>query len=59
MFRAKHTQKTFMATLKVECAELYLTRRLHMPIKVDYTASRSKKVAVTVEPAEWQVYIAH
>lgn len=30
-----------------------------MPIKVDYTASRSKKVAVTVEPAEWQVYIAY
>lgn len=30
-----------------------------MPIHVDYAASRSKKVAVTVEPAEWQVYIAH
>ncbi len=29
-----------------------------MPIKVDYAASRSKKVAVIVEPAEWQIYIA-
>lgn len=23
VFRAQHTQKTFMANLKVECAELY------------------------------------
>lgn len=62
VFRAENTEN-FMAinTLqpKVECAGQDLTRRLHMPIKVDYAASRSKKVAVTVEPAEWQIYIAH
>lgn len=30
-----------------------------MPINVDFAATRRKKVEVTVQPAEWQVYIAH
>lgn len=30
-----------------------------MPIAVEFVASRSKKIAVDVVPAEWQLYIAH
>lgn len=30
-----------------------------MPIAIEFVSSRSKKVAVDVKPAEWQVYIAH
>jgi hypothetical protein len=29
-----------------------------MPIAVEYVASRGKKIAVDVVPAEWQLYIA-
>ena len=31
----------------------------HMPIAVEFAPSRSKKIAVDVVPAEWQLYIAH
>ncbi len=30
----------------------------HMPIAIDFAPSRSKKIAVDVVPAEWQLYIA-
>ena len=29
-----------------------------MPIAVDFAPSRSKKIAVDVVPAKWQLYIA-
>lgn len=29
-----------------------------MPIAIEYTPSRSKKIAVDVVPASWQLYIA-
>jgi hypothetical protein len=29
-----------------------------MPIAIDFAPSRSRKVAVDVVPAEWQLYIA-
>lgn len=29
-----------------------------MPIAVDYVATRSRKIAVDVVPAVWQMYIA-
>jgi hypothetical protein len=30
----------------------------HMPIAIEFAPSRSKKIAVDVVPAEWQLYIA-
>ena len=31
----------------------------HMPIAIAFAPSRSKKIAVDVVPANWQLYIAH
>jgi len=31
----------------------------HMPIAITFAPSRSKKIAVDVVPANWQLYIAH
>jgi len=31
----------------------------YMPIAIAFAPSRSKKIAVDVVPAEWQLYIAH
>lgn len=36
----------------------HLTRRIIMPIAIEFVSSRSKKVAVDVVPADWQNYIA-
>ncbi len=30
-----------------------------MPIAIEFVSSRSKRIAVDVVPAEWQLYIAH
>ena len=30
-----------------------------MPIAITFAPSRSKKIAVDVVPAKWQLYIAH
>ena len=30
-----------------------------MPIDINKIPSRAKRIHVTVEPAEWQMYIAH
>lgn len=30
-----------------------------MPIAIEFVASRGKKIAVDVVPAQWQAYIAH
>lgn len=30
-----------------------------MPIDIDKVPSRAKKIVVSIEPAEWQMYIAH
>jgi len=30
-----------------------------MPIAINFAPSRSKKIAVDVVPADWQIYIAH
>lgn len=30
-----------------------------MPIDINKVPSRAKKIAVVIEPAEWQTYIAH
>lgn len=33
-------------------------RRKHMPIAISFAPSRSKRIAVDVVPAKWQLYIA-
>ena len=36
----------------------HVNRRFIMPVAIEFTSSRSKKVAVDVVPADWQNYIA-
>jgi hypothetical protein len=40
-------------------AHISVRKGEHMPIRIDFAPSRSKKIAVDVVPAEWQLYIAH
>ena len=52
-------EKVESTRLNESVAHIFMqNRRKHMPIAISFAPSRSKRIAVDVVPAKWQLYIA-
>lgn len=52
------TQNNILVEVKIYNRHNSTRSTTHMPIAINFAPSRSKKIAVDVVPAEWQLYIA-